>query len=63
MVQIGKIALGEGLPIVVQSMTNTFTSDVEASVAQVKRMVAAGCEMVRLTVPSMKEAAFSSVRE
>ena len=61
MVQIGKIALGEGLPIVVQSMTNTFTSDVEASVAQVKRMVEAGCEMVRLTVPSMKEA--ESLRE
>ena len=42
MVHIGKITLGEGLPIVVQSMTNTFTSDVEASVAQVKRMVEAG---------------------
>ena len=61
MVHIGKIELGEGRPIVVQSMTNTFTSDVEASVAQVKRMVAAGCEMVRLTVPSMKEA--ESLRE
>ena len=61
MVHIGKIKLGEGRPIVVQSMTNTFTSDVEASVAQVKRMVAAGCEMVRLTVPSMKEA--ESLRE
>lgn len=61
MVQIGKIVLGEGFPIVVQSMTNTYTSDVEASVAQVKRMVEAGCEMVRLTVPSMKEA--KSLRE
>ena len=61
MVKIGKIELGEGRPIVVQSMTNTFTSDVEASVAQVKRMVEAGCEMVRLTVPSMKEA--ESLRE
>ena len=61
MVQIGKVTLGEGLPIVVQSMTNTFTSDVEASVAQVKRMVEAGCEMVRLTVPSMKET--ESLRE
>ncbi len=54
-VQIGDICLGDDCPIVVQSMTNTFTSDVEASVAQVKRMVAAGCEMIRLTVPSMKE--------
>ena len=61
MVKIGKIELGEGRPIVVQSMTNTFTSDVEASVEQVKRMVEAGCEMVRLTVPSMKEA--ESLRE
>ena len=60
-VHIGKITLGEGHPLVVQSMTNTFTSDVEASVAQVKRMVEAGCEMVRLTVPSMKEA--ESLRE
>ena len=47
--------MGEGHPIVVQSMTNTDTADVEATVAQCKRMIAAGAEMVRITVPSMKE--------
>ena len=54
-VKIGKIIMGEGHPIVVQSMTNTDTADVEATVAQCKRMIAAGAEMVRITVPSMKE--------
>ncbi len=54
-VKIGNIALGEGNHIVVQSMTNTNTLDVAATVAQTKRMIAAGAEMVRITVPSMKE--------
>jgi (E)-4-hydroxy-3-methylbut-2-enyl-diphosphate synthase len=54
-VKIGKIIMGEGHPIVVQSMTNTDTADVKATVAQCKRMIAAGAEMVRITVPSMKE--------
>ena len=54
-VKIGKIIMGEGHPIVVQSMTNTDTADVEATVSQCKRMIAAGAEMVRITVPSMKE--------
>ncbi|MBR4537133.1 MAG: (E)-4-hydroxy-3-methylbut-2-enyl-diphosphate synthase [Bacteroidales bacterium] len=54
-VHIGKITLGEGQPVIVQSMTNTNTADVEATVAQCKRMIAAGAEMVRITVPSMKE--------
>ncbi len=54
-VKIGKIIMGVGHPIVVQSMTNTDTADVEATVAQCKRMIAAGAEMVRITVPSMKE--------
>lgn len=52
---IGKVGIGGDYPVVVQSMTNTNTLDVVASVAQCKRMVAAGAEMVRLTVPSMKE--------
>ena len=54
-VHIGNITLGEGHPVVVQSMTNTDTADVAATVAQCKRMIAAGAEMVRITVPSMKE--------
>ena len=54
-VHIGNITMGEGCPVVVQSMTNTDTADVAATVAQCKRMIAAGSEMVRITVPSMKE--------
>lgn len=52
---IGNIRIGGDASVAVQSMTNTDTNDVEASVAQCKRMIAAGAEMVRLTVPSMKE--------
>ena len=52
---IGNVAIGGHHPVVVQSMTNTDTSDVAASVAQCKRMIAAGSQLVRLTVPSLKE--------
>ena len=52
---IGNIRIGEGEPIVVQSMTNTNTNDIEATVAQVIRMAEAGCQMARITVPSMRE--------
>ena len=54
---IGNIRIGEGEPIVVQSMTNTNTNDIEGTVAQVIRMAEAGCQMARITVPSMKEVA------
>ena len=53
--QIGNLELGAAHPIVVQSMTNTDTNDVAATVQQTLRMVAAGCQLVRITVPSMKE--------
>lgn len=52
---IGNVSIGGNAPVVVQSMTNTDTADVAASVAQTKRMIAAGAQMVRLTVPSLKE--------
>lgn len=52
---IGMVPIGGDAPVVVQSMTNTDTNDIEASVAQCKRMIAAGAQMVRLTVPSLKE--------
>ena len=52
---IGNVCIGGQSPVVVQSMTNTDTNDVAASVAQVGRMVDAGAQMVRLTVPSLKE--------
>lgn len=55
-VKIGDLLLGSNYPIRVQSMTTTDTMDTIASVAQIKRMVDAGCELVRLTAPSIKEA-------
>lgn len=53
--QIGNLPIGGNASVVVQSMTNTDTADVQASVAQCKRMIDAGAQMVRLTVPSLKE--------
>jgi len=50
-ITIGGVAIGGGAPISVQSMTKTFTHDVKATVAQVKKLEAAGCEIVRLAVP------------
>ncbi len=55
-VTIGSVKIGGTNPILPQSMTTTDTMDVEGSVAQSKRMIDAGCELVRLTAPSKKEA-------
>ena len=54
-VQVGKIFIGGGHPIVVQTMCNTHTSDVQASVAQCRRLAEAGAQMIRLTVPSLAQ--------
>jgi (E)-4-hydroxy-3-methylbut-2-enyl-diphosphate synthase len=56
-VKIGNIAIGGNNPIRVQSMTTTDTMDTEATVEQSIRMIEAGCEIVRITAPSKKEAA------
>ena len=48
--------IGGGNPILIQSMTNTRTEDVEATVAQIQRLTAAGCEIIRCTVPNMEAA-------
>lgn len=55
-VTIGKRTIGGGWPIAIQSMTNTRTEDVAATVAQIKRLETAGCEIVRCTVPSLEAA-------
>ena len=55
-VVIGGITIGGGAPVVVQSMTNTPTQDVTATVKQIKRLISAGCELVRLAVPDMEAA-------
>src|SRR4051794_41782407 len=49
-VRIGSVMVGGGAPIVVQSMTNTDTADVDATVAQVAALARAGSEIVRITV-------------
>ena len=55
-IQIGNVKIGGGNPIAIQSMTNTPTENVEATVEQILRLEKAGCEIVRCTVPT-KEAA------
>lgn len=55
-VKIGDRVIGGGNPILIQSMTNTKTEDVEATVAQIKRLTEAGCEIIRCTVPTMEAA-------
>src|ERR1700731_4182192 len=56
-VMVGTVAVGGGAPIVVQSMTNTDTADVEGTVAQVAALARAGSEMVRITVDREEAAA------
>ena len=55
-IQIGNRKIGGGNPILIQSMTNTRTEDVEATVAQILRLEAAGCEIIRSTVPTIEAA-------
>jgi (E)-4-hydroxy-3-methylbut-2-enyl-diphosphate synthase len=53
---VGNVAVGGDAPVSVQSMTNTETCEVEATVAQISRLVAAGVDIVRVSVPSMDAA-------
>lgn len=53
---VGTVALGDGQPVAIQSMTNTQTGDVEATLAQIHRLEAAGCEIIRVAVPDMEAA-------
>ena len=55
-ISIGGIKIGGGAPIAVQSMTNTFTHDVAATVAQIQRLEAVGCEIARVAVPDQAAA-------
>lgn len=63
-VMVGHVAVGGGAPVVVQSMTNTDTADVEATVRQVRELWEAGAELVRLTVNTLEAArAVPRIRE
>ena len=55
-VKVGNIGVGGNNPVRIQSMTTTDTMDTEATVEQSIRMIKAGCEIVRITAPSKKEA-------
>ena len=55
-IHIGDIPIGGGAPISVQSMTNTKTTDTEATVSQINALAGAGCDIVRLAVPDMRAA-------
>ena len=55
-IYVGNVPIGSEHPIVVQSMTNTFTEDIETTVAQIKELEKVGCEIVRVAVPSVKAA-------
>ncbi len=56
-VQIGNRVIGGGNPILIQSMTNTKTEDVAATVDQINRLAAVGCDIIRCAVPTMEAAA------
>ena len=56
-ISIGDRVIGGGNPILIQSMTNTRTEDIESTIAQIKRLEAAGCEIIRCAVPTMEAAA------
>ena len=55
-IQIGDRVIGGGNPILIQSMTNTKTEDIKATVEQIQRLTAAGCEIIRCTVPTIEAA-------
>ncbi len=55
-IHIGNVAIGGGNPIAIQSMCNTRTEDVKATVAQIHALEAAGCEIIRCTVPTLEAA-------
>lgn len=63
-INVGDVEIGGGAPVSVQSMCNTKTWDVDSTVAQIKALEAAGCEIVRLAVPDMRSAeAISAIKE
>ena len=63
-VKVGNITIGGGYPVVVQSMINEDTLDIEGSVAAIRRLHEIGCEIVRVTVPSMAHAkALATIKE
>ena len=55
-INVGGITIGGGAPVVIQSMLNTKTTDVEGSLKQIRQLASAGCQIARLAVPNMEAA-------
>ena len=55
-INVGGVMIGGGAPVVIQSMLNTKTTDVEGSLRQIRQLQTAGCQVVRLAVPNMESA-------
>jgi len=55
-IRVGGVPIGGGAPVVIQSMLNTKTTDVEGSLSQLHRLAAAGCQIARLAIPNQKAA-------
>ncbi len=55
-IHVGNVAVGGGAPVSIQSMTNTRTDDVEATLRQIRELAAAGCQIIRVAVPDMAAA-------
>lgn len=63
-IRIGSIYIGDNLPIAIQSMTNTHTQDIKATIEQIKALEEAGCQIVRSAVPDMEAAeAISKIKK
>jgi (E)-4-hydroxy-3-methylbut-2-enyl-diphosphate synthase len=55
-IRVGNVPIGGGAPVVLQSMTLTYTHDVDATIEQIARLASAGCEVVRVAVPKNEDA-------
>ena len=63
-INIGGRKIGGGNPVAIQSMTNTKTEDVEATVRQIRELTVAGCDIIRVAVPTMEAAkAISEIKK
>ena len=54
-VDVGGVAIGGDAPVVIQSMTGTYTYDIDATVAEIRRLALAGADMVRVAVPDRRD--------
>ena len=63
-IHVGKVPVGGGAPVSIQSMTNTRTDDVQATLKQIRTLAAAGCDIIRVAVPDLAAArAVAKIKE